>query len=319
MRLLVFEFITGGGLLNQPLPAGLAREGELILQQLLSDLTECNEVECIEVLRDPRLPALTGDRCVTTLCRGDFRLQLAECCQRADFVLPVAPETKGALLELSELIQAQGSILLGSRPAAIRVTTSKWQTCTLLAERGMTVVPTFSMPQVPRERDGLWVVKPDDGVGGEGCRLINGTTTAFQANQIIQPLTAGQSASLVLLCHQGRADLYACNLQHVALDEHGCHLQGIGVNALATEIPALETLAAAVAAAIPDLWGWVGVDLILNNGEPQILEINPRLTTSYVGLRESLQCNPAALLLDLQRNDRLPRILGERRPVEIKL
>ena len=34
-------------------------------------------------------------------------------------------------------------------------------------------------------------------------------------------------------------------------------------------------------------------------GGPVVLEINPRLTTSYVGLRPALGRNPAALVLEL--------------------
>jgi predicted ATP-grasp superfamily ATP-dependent carboligase len=46
------------------------------------------------------------------------------------------------------------------------------------------------------------------------------------------------------------------------------------------------------------LWGYVGVDLVLADAGPIVLEINPRLTTSYCGLRDALGINPAALVLD---------------------
>lgn len=319
MRVLVFEFITGGGLRNQPLPPALAREGEAMLQQLLNDLADCNDIHSIEVLRDERLPALPDDQFVTVFCQQDFREQLAADSRRADVVLPIAPETGNALLEVSELIERQGKLLLGSRPAAVRLTTSKQQTCAVLSQRGVMVVPSYPALHAPRERQGDWVVKPDNGAGGEGCRLINGKAVDFLPEDILQPLLTGTAASLNLLCYQGRADIYACNVQHVTLDQNGCHLHGLDVNGLAAEIPALQSLADAVASAIPDLWGWVGVDLILGEAGPVVLEINPRLTTSYVGLHESLQYNPAALLLQVQREKCLPRVTCEQRPVEIRL
>jgi predicted ATP-grasp superfamily ATP-dependent carboligase len=68
------------------------------------------------------------------------------------------------------------------------------------------------------------------------------------------------------------------------------------------------------------LWGYAGIDLILTAGGPVILEINPRLTTSYVGLRQATGENPATLMLDLYRTGRLPapgRQAGE--PVEVLL
>ena len=51
---------------------------------------------------------------------------------------------------------------------------------------------------------------------------------------------------------------------------------------------------------LPDALGYVGVDVIIDkeNDKIYVLEINPRLTTSYVGLADALALNPAKLLLD---------------------
>jgi predicted ATP-grasp superfamily ATP-dependent carboligase len=38
---------------------------------------------------------------------------------------------------------------------------------------------------------------------------------------------------------------------------------------------------------------------VLAEHGPVVVEINPRLTTSYVGLGAALDCSPAALVLDL--------------------
>ncbi|HEU5303158.1 MAG TPA: ATP-grasp domain-containing protein, partial [Gemmatimonadales bacterium] len=45
--------------------------------------------------------------------------------------------------------------------------------------------------------------------------------------------------------------------------------------------------------------GYVGVDLILTRHGPAVLEINPRLTTSYCGLRQAVGVNTAAVVLSL--------------------
>ena len=79
------------------------------------------------------------------------------------------------------------------------------------------------------------------------------------------------------------------------------HLTSITVNSMAQQRLSRETLqsvADIIAHALPGLWGFVGVDLILDP-QPRVLEINPRLTTSYVGLREAYGINPATWLLTL--------------------
>ena len=51
-----------------------------------------------------------------------------------------------------------------------------------------------------------------------------------------------------------------------------------------------------------------------------VLEINPRLTTSYVGLRRAMDCNPAQLVLDMFYNAAFERPLTmARNVVEISL
>jgi predicted ATP-grasp superfamily ATP-dependent carboligase len=50
--------------------------------------------------------------------------------------------------------------------------------------------------------------------------------------------------------------------------------------------------------AIPGLRGYVGVDLVLSDTDAVLIEINPRLTTAYVGLRRALEQNVAALIVD---------------------
>ena len=53
-----------------------------------------------------------------------------------------------------------------------------------------------------------------------------------------------------------------------------------------------------IATAIPGLNGYVGVDVIIDNGHIYVVEINPRVTTSYIALREILNKNPADLILN---------------------
>ena len=55
-------------------------------------------------------------------------------------------------------------------------------------------------------------------------------------------------------------------------------------------------------AEIPGLAGYVGVDLVLGDTEADdvAIEVNPRLTTSYVGLRQRTRTNLARVWLNLR-------------------
>jgi predicted ATP-grasp superfamily ATP-dependent carboligase len=116
---------------------------------------------------------------------------------------------------------------------------------------------------------------------------------------VLQPYIEGDAASLSLLVRDGRAVILAVNRQHVAHFGGTLQFTGCSVNGLAAWRPLLADLADGIADALPDLWGYVGVDLILTESGAVVLEVNPRLTTSYVGLRASIGVNPAAWVLAL--------------------
>ena len=49
-KVLLFEFITGGGFAQQPLPSSLAKEGVMMLQALINELALCPGIELTVVL-----------------------------------------------------------------------------------------------------------------------------------------------------------------------------------------------------------------------------------------------------------------------------
>jgi len=120
---------------------------------------------------------------------------------------------------------------------------------------------------------------------------------------VAQPWIDGPALSLSLLCDGRGARLLSCNRQHVRVAGGRVTLEAIGVNAVADRNGQLAQLAGRIAAAVPGLWGYVGVDFVLTSQGPVVLEINPRLTTSYCGLRQALGINAAALVLGLLEAD----------------
>ena len=111
-----------------------------------------------------------------------------------------------------------------------------------------------------------------------------------------QPWIEGVPLSLSLLCHQRAARLLSCNRQEIAVREGRLSLDGLLVNAVPDADGRYAALANRIAAAIPGLWGYAGVDLIDAPDGPVVLEVNPRLTTSYCGLRRALGVNVGALV-----------------------
>ena len=307
MRIFVYEFITGGGLVDRPLPRSLAHEGELMVRAVVRDLRDVPGIEVI-VTRDLRAePLPPGVEVHVPRDAGEARRLFGHCVGTSHATWIIAPETDGVLERLSADVQGRGGRLLGSRPAAIAVAASKTRTAAALARLGVPIVPVFDPAGAVPPFAGPAVVKPDDGAGCTDTRVHADVETALidwdargrNPRSVLQPFVEGEAASLSLLVRDAHAVILGVNRQHVT--RHGGLLQfhGCSVNGLASWQAPLASLAQSIAEALPDLWGYVGVDLILSDAGAMVLEVNPRLTTSYVGLRESLGVNPAAWVLGL--------------------
>ena len=307
MRIFVFEFFSGGGLAGQPLPPTIAREGDMMLGALLRDLADLPGVEVVAG-RDPRLPPVSVSYLHEPLPGEDTFGLYARGLALADAAWPTAPETGGTLERLGRQTEAAGKTLLGCRPDAVRLAASKRDTANVLRDAGITAVPTFSHADRLPGLSGPWVTKPDDGAGCEGSQLLpdRAAARARLAEEpdrlVAQPWIEGAALSLSMLCYRGTARLLSCNRQQVEVEDSRFTLQGVVVNAFPDTNGCFAELASDIAAAIPGLWGYVGVDLVLTRHGPAVLEINPRLTTSYCGLRQAVGVNTAAMVLGLPRS-----------------
>lgn len=305
LRLFVYEHITGGGLVHAPLPPSLAHEGELMLRALVDDLTALPGVEVVAT-RDYRLAALPGP--ARTLCVGPgegLEALLGRGLAQAEAIWPVAPESDGILERITRFVAACGVPLLGCSADAVRIAASKLATAQALAAAGIAVAPTAREPAGIAPAHAHLVIKPDDGAGCLATRLHTRAAALawWRANAhegyVVQAYIAGEAMSLSLLCADGEAQILACNRQHVHLAGGDFEFAGVSVNAGLRARYA--GLASRIARALPGLWGYVGVDLVESEDGPVVIEINPRLTTSYVGLARALGVNPAARVLALRK------------------
>lgn len=322
MRVFVYEFATGGGFAGQTLHSNLVREGDLMLQALVSDLVACPGIDVL-VSRDARLPPLRQS--VDTYWVDAYHPPSDvwdSCLDATDAVWPIAPETGGILERVCRSVSSANRILLNTGAAAVAIAASKYATVTQLRARGIPTIATWKMDKLPNLTGEAWVLKPDRGEGCGNTRLVRSLDNLPYGDPdwVLQPYVPGQAASLSLLAYGGLVRVLGRNRQRVVLIDDRFSLLGCVVNGLDADHEKLDTLARAVVAALPGLRGYVGVDFIVTAQGPLVLEVNPRLTLSYVGLSRSLSCNVAALVLNqLTQQEPLPFALGQMDSVDVEV
>jgi tyramine---L-glutamate ligase len=320
MQIFVYEWATGGGLVEEPgpMPASLVREGAAMISALVADLLRIADCRVI-ALRDPRIVQLALGNCelVEVLSRFNHDEEFDRIAAAADATILIAPEFDGILWKMARRVAAVGGRLLSPGPEFIRIAADKQRTCDTLWAAG---VPTpegrvlESDEPLPVDFAYPAVMKPVDGAGSQDTFFVRGphdTPPAYAWRRRLESFVHGMAASAAILSGPaGQMCLPPCK-QRISDDGRLRYLGG--------ELPMspglaerAQSLATRAIAAMPPALGYVGIDLVLGHepdgSEDCVIEINPRLTTSYIGLRAAARSNLAETMWNVAQ--------GEMRTVE---
>lgn len=310
--MLVFEYITGGGLIGQPLPASLLQEAYLMRNALLDDLMAVNNIDVL-ILQDERVERYRDQDnaelvCLTIYQSMDLHTFLQARQSAYDVVWLIAPETDDILSHWCQFFTWQGKALATCARQAVEICQDKLATSKRLQYAAIPSVPSrlFKLSADLNTRN--CVLKVNGSVGCDEVyrleseqhwqQILAGLDQTRQ--YIIQPYITGKALSLSCLFYQGKAYFICCNEQHVLLQEQKFVLSACTVNVQTEKKQQYQHLCQKIANAIPQLFGFVGIDFIqTDTGDTLILEINPRLTTSYAGIYEALGLNIAECIVDM--------------------
>lgn len=318
MRIFLYEWATGGGLVEEPgtLPASLVREGTAMLGAVAADFVRLPGCQ-VTVLRDPRVLqlALPGCELVDVICRYSHAEEFDRLSAETDATLLIAPEFDHILLDAAERVVAAGGRLLSPTPEFIRIAANKHDTCQRLAAASVPV-PTGCVlePDEPLPQHFAYpaVLKPLDGAGSQDTYIVNSphdSPRAYAWPRRLERYIPGTAVSVSMLCGPAGRVALPASTQRISDDGRLRYLGG--ELPLSTGLAQRATgLAERALDALPPATGYVGVDLVLGReptgSQDAVIEVNPRLTTSYVGLRCASRTNLADAMLQAARGE-LPR------------
>lgn len=296
MRVFIYEYLVAHGLGRNPADPlhPMYREGRAMLDAVASDFRRLPDVE-VETLTH------TGE---------EDDPEIFHAAQRCDWSLIIAPELGGELERCCWSVWQAGGKLLGPSAEAVRLTSDKLALADHWRRHGVPTPATTNREPTPCELFPV-VWKPRDGAGSTATFVLRDVLDVGRARahlaadghtnpMILQELVPGQAASVAILC--GPAGNVAMPPAFQLLSDDG------RFKFLGGEIPLPPELAARAVRlgtrateCVPGLTGYVGVDLVLGDAADGsadfAIEINPRMTTSYVGLRALAGFNLAEALL----------------------
>ncbi len=292
MRVFVYEYMTATGLGRDPTSPdhGMYLEGRAMRDALAEDFGRIPGVEVFVHSEDPDLP-IPFDAGWRTLL--------------------IAPETDDILAHLAE--QSLHDVPLHSAVETIRVVSDKLALAEHWWEHDVPTPATTDREPTPCEAFPV-VWKPQDGAGSTDTFLIRDRfelAAALAARDplrpmILQEFVPGRAASVAFLCGPNGQFPLVPTFQLLSADGRFKYEGG--------ELPIppdlaqrAVRLARRAVGCVPGLLGYIGVDLVLGEEADGVrdfaIEINPRLTTSYIGLRALAEFNIAEAMLRVAAGD----------------
>jgi predicted ATP-grasp superfamily ATP-dependent carboligase len=330
LNLLIYEHITAGGYRCKKTSSSILSEGYGMLRTLTSDFQTAGHH--MTILLDSKLvplnQSLDADKIIITSHKGELEKTLTSLSKSVDAVYVIAPESNKILQRLVECVETAGGVSLNCAATAIEKVSNKHTLYNELKRIGIRVPETLmidsceevkKIKQTVSELGFPLIFKPIDGVGCQGLSIVKNERRikealgklmeeSFGNYFLAQKFINGTASSVSLISTGKKASPLTLNEQIVTLSPPNSSSAYTG-GTVPFHHPllkkALETAQKTVEL-FKGLEGYVGVDMVLTKDEPVVMEVNPRLTTSYIGLRKVINFNVAQAIVNAVLKHEVP-------------
>ncbi len=336
--ILIFEFVSGGGFNQVDIPISLFCEGFGMLRSIIADF-KALDFEIYTIL-DSRIYFLSRFLQADIIKEIDpkenylkiFKTLVQEC----KYAFIIAPEFSNILYDLTKIVKNHNKILLSTNLEGIRIGTSKIITHNFFKNSEIPTPKTYLIPYKEKNLDYDFiiekfnkfkkpiVIKPEEGVGAESIYYFETENQIkefflsikdiieYERNYIIQEYIEGRDLSLSLIGASYSLNsqvqyplILSVNFQDINIKSFKYKSEYFGgytpVENQKEVIKELDFFFRKFN--LSKFNGYFGIDFISKSDKsPCFIEINPRLTTSYVGLRNTINQNPAKLILNSKLN-----------------
>ena len=226
---------------------------------------------------------------------------------RIDLVWVIAPEINSELERFHSA--SQKKLWIGSDLQAIRLASNKLETKKYLKSLNINTPDEVTFESLRKKNYTKAVYKPIDGAGTtdtykiENKKNIISTLNKKRSCFFLEEWIEGTPYSVSLNCRLSDFDVLSISKQHITSNHLG-KLFYEGVEPVESKMfkklrESILPILHLIVSNISGLRGFIGIDFILTeNSQLSIIEINPRLTCSYIGLSKYNKDNTAVKILN---------------------
>ena len=306
MDILVYEHILGEEFSDKS-SSLILHEAILIAKFLIKDFAELYPNSKISLLANKKNKKFFSD---INIEYRDYNLKLADDIakthKRYKNVLILAPEENMVMFNLVKNLENKGINLINCNSDFIKTTTCKKNTYKFMQTSKEHLINSYlDYKEMPSKKK--IVAKISDGLGSGDLYIfknrndLEDNIAVLTKKHFFQDYKEGKIISINIVSNKNKFKIISINEQ---IYEHKCSneisLKEIFIGKYNHMNIEFKLFTQSVMNNFYGEYGFFGIDAILDkNNNIFLLEINPRLTTSYIGLRSSLGFNPAILLEDI--------------------
>ena len=280
-----------------------------MLETLLADCSIIEGVE-LQITLDDRVDIKRDDTIIHTVNdEQDYMSTVLSLAKTCDYTWVIAPESNGVLTRAITMLEDIHCGLINCDSQSSEICSDKLVCNQVLSEAGINVIPILAAEQLA-DYQGQVIAKKRVGAGCEEVQIFESCAdaSAYTENPqewIVQPFVIGKHRSLSAIFTATDFIILSCNEQVLSSGNRPSIKACIVNQSEITEQH--HELMKKIAQCLPGLNGYVGIDYIESGNEIYIVDINPRLSTSYVGLNRVLKENPAQLCINAVMHQSLPQ------------
>ena len=332
-KIFIFEFVCGGGYNQVDIPSSLFCEGYAMLRTIIEDFKKLGFQ--ITTLLDIRIDFLSqyleADKVKLVKKNDDYIKIYTDCVKKSTYCFVIAPEFSNNLYNLTKIVKDNKKTILSVDLEGIWLGTSKLKTYNFFLENKVNTPQTYAIPFkkkidlefVLQKFDTLGcpvIIKPEDGVGSESifyfetkAQIIHffedsNEKLDLSRNYILQEYIDGEDLSVSIINGVSSKKPEAMNQIILSINAQiikfkdsvndSIYLGGF------TPVVDYEFLKDSLEQILKSMdlssfRGYFGIDFIKKaDNSIYFIEINPRLTTSYIGVRNILEYNPLEIIFN---------------------
>ena len=288
-KVLIYEYFTGGGIINEELcSSSLLSEAKIIVNSVVNEYCKSQEYQVYYFL-DSRLKLDNLGKSIEV--KSSEQLYDIKLLRTFDLILPILPEQNMELYSYCEFLAEQNIETLISSPETIKVLSDKYVFSSFCLKHNIPCIPSYLSSQINAIPHDTIIEKDRYGVGCSHVKKISKKDSIKIKKMIYQPYIKGNHFSLCVYYEKKSFKILTLNEQDIVLDNNKIKLRSLKVNVKNSHYLELYSILRNIYKSLPGLYAYVGVDLIMTRDKILVVEVNPRLTTSFTGISSTLGIN----------------------------